>query len=45
MKIVKITPEDHELSNDELRKALGLSWPRYAGLRLLCWLREMLAGA
>ncbi len=45
MKIVKIMLEDHELTNDELRKALGLSWPRYAGLRLLCWLREMLASA
>ena len=41
MAIKQIFPADHAYTQNELRKALGLSWPCYAGLRLLCWLREV----
>ena len=39
MAIKQVFPADHAYTQNELRKALGLSWTRYAGLRLLCWLR------
>lgn len=36
----QIFPADHDFTHNELRKAAGVSWPHYAGLLLLCWMRK-----